>query len=108
MLKRGMKPTHAGVLIRESIEGLRSEGKTTTTEQATNALGITRKTLSNLMNEHQGVSPEMAIRLSEAFGTTAKFWLNVQKNYDLWQAEKSIDRNTIVQLWNKELALETA
>ena len=108
MLKRGMKPTHAGVLIRESIEGLRSEGKTTTTEQVANALGITRKTLSNLMNEHQGVSPEMAIRLSEAFGTTAKFWLNVQKNYDLWQAEKSIDRNTIVQLWNKELALETA
>ena len=108
MLKRGMKPAHAGVLIRENIEGLRSEGKATTTEQVANALGITRKTLSNLMNEHQGVSPEMAIRLSEAFGTTAKFWLNVQKNYDLWQAEKSIDRNTIVHLWNKELALETA
>ena len=63
MLKRGMKPVHPGVLIRENIEGLRSEGKDVTIEDVANALGITRKTLSNVMNGHQGISPAMAIPL---------------------------------------------
>ena len=53
------------------------------------AIDVTRKTVSKLVNEHSGVSPEMAMRLSLAFGTTPDFWLNLQKNYDLWLTQNS-------------------
>ena len=53
------------------------------------AIDVTRKTISKLVNEHSGVSPEMAMRLSLAFGTTPDFWLNLQKNYDLWLTQNS-------------------
>ncbi|MEZ5726772.1 MAG: HigA family addiction module antitoxin [Burkholderiaceae bacterium] len=49
---------------------------------------MSRKTLSSILNGRAGMSPEMAIRLSIAFDTTAESWLNQQMHYDLWQAEK--------------------
>jgi antitoxin HigA-1 len=51
-------------------------------------LGVSRLTLSNLVNGKNGVSPEMAIRLSKAFGGSAEVWLRMQMAYDLAQAEK--------------------
>lgn len=51
-------------------------------------LGVSRQTLSNLVNGGGGVSPEMAIRLSKAFGSTPQAWLKMQLAYDLAQAEK--------------------
>lgn len=103
MLKRGMKPTHPGTLIRENIEGLRAAGKNITIEEVANALGITRKTLSAVLNGHHGISPAMAVRLSESFGTAAKFWLNVQRSYDLFEAEQTVQRKSIVHLWETPL-----
>ena len=50
-------------------------------------LGISRKTLSKIINERGSITPDMALRLSRALNTTPDFWLNLQKNYDLWQAE---------------------
>ena len=50
-------------------------------------LGVSRKTLSKIINERGTITPDMALRLSRAFDTTPDFWLNLQKNYDLWQAE---------------------
>ncbi len=58
----------------------------TITEMAIN-LGISRKTLSKNLNERGTVTPDMALRLSRAFDTAPDLWLNLQKNYDLWQAE---------------------
>ena len=55
---------------------------------AAKALGVSRKTLSAILNGHSGISPEMAIRLSIAFDTSAESWLNQQSQYDLWQAEQ--------------------
>jgi addiction module HigA family antidote len=52
------------------------------------ALGVSRKTLSAILNGRAGISPEMAVRLSIAFGTTAESWLNQQTQYDLWHAEQ--------------------
>jgi addiction module HigA family antidote len=52
------------------------------------ALGVSRLTLSNLVNGKNGISPEMAIRLSKAFGGSAEVWLRMQMAYDLAQAEK--------------------
>jgi antitoxin HigA-1 len=50
---------------------------------------VERQTLNNLVNEHSAVSPEMAIRLSKAFGSTPEMWLGLQMQYDLAQAEKN-------------------
>lgn len=55
-------------------------------------LGVTRLTLSNLVNGKNGISPEMAIRLSKAFGGGPEVWLGMQSEYDLAQAMKKADR----------------
>ena len=61
-------------------------------------LGVSRKTLSELINGRSGISPEMAIRLSKAFRTTPEFWLNLQQQYDLWHAEQKIHDLEILEL----------
>ncbi len=75
-------PPHPGEIIRELC--LEPLGITVTA--AARALGVSRKTLSELLNGKAGVSPEMAIRLSIAFNTTPESWLNQQMQYDLWKA----------------------
>ena len=80
-------PPHPGELIREDC--LAPLGLSVTAAAA--GLGVTRKTLSELLNGHSGVSPDMAIRLSKAFGSTAETWLALQMQYDLWQAEQRAD-----------------
>ena len=79
-------PPHPGEVLRELC--LEPLGLTVT--QAAEALGVSRKTLSSLLNGRSGISPEMAIRLSKAFGTSAESWLNQQMQYDLWIAEQSL------------------
>ncbi len=51
-------------------------------------MGVARKTLLELVNGRAGVSPEMAIRLEKAFGSSARHWLQLQLNYDLWHAQQ--------------------
>jgi antitoxin HigA-1 len=58
-------------------------------------IGIARANLSAIVNERAGIRPELAVKLSEAFGNTAQFWINLQKNYDLWYAEKKVNRSII-------------
>ena len=81
---RMKKPPHPGRIVRqECIEPLNL-----TARDAAARLGVTRQTLSNLVNEKAGVSPEMSIRLSKAFGSSPEVWLGLQMEYDLAQAEK--------------------
>ena len=54
------------------------------------ALGVSRQTINELLRERRSVSPEMALRLSRLFGNSAEFWLNLQRNVDLWEAENAI------------------
>jgi addiction module HigA family antidote len=77
-------PPHPGEVLRELC--LEPLGVSVT--EAASALGVSRKTLSSILNGRAGVSPEMAIRLSIAFGTSAESWLNQQLQFDLWQAEQ--------------------
>jgi len=77
-------PPHPGEILRSLC--LEPLGLSVT--DAARALGISRKTLSAILNGRAGISPEMAVRLSIAFNTTAESWLNQQVQYDLWQAEK--------------------
>ena len=78
-------PPHPGEIIRDFC--IDSIGLTVT--EAASALGVTRKTLSVLLNGHSGISPEMSLRLSRVFGRTPEGWLNLQLQYDLWQAKQS-------------------
>jgi len=77
-------PPHPGEVLRELC--LVPLGLSVT--RAAEALGVSRKTLSALLNGRTGISPEMAIRLSIAFDTSAESWLNQQAQYDLWQARQ--------------------
>jgi addiction module HigA family antidote len=66
--------------------------------EAAKRLGISRKQLSDLVNCHAGISPEMAIRLDKAFGGGAETWLRLQAAYDLAQAMKRADRIKVDRL----------
>lgn len=74
-------PHPGGIVKRQCLEPL---GLSVT--RAARGLGITRQALSELINEHVGVSVEMAVRLSKAFGSTPETWLRMQMAYDLWRA----------------------
>ena len=85
---RMKKPPHPGRIVRqECIEPL---GLTVT--ESAERLGVTRQALNNLVNEKAGISPEMSIRLSKAFGSRPEVWLGLQMDYDLAQAEKTASR----------------
>ena len=69
-----------------------------TVTAAADGLGVSRKTLSELLNGRAGISPEMAIRLSKGFGGTAESWLRQQMLYDLAQAEQHADEIQVQRL----------
>lgn len=66
----------------------------TITETA-QGLGVSRKQLSAILNQRAGISPEMAVRLSEAFSTTVTFWTGLQSQFDTWEAENIISRSDV-------------
>ena len=81
---RMKNPPHPGCIVRqECIEPL---GLTVT--EAAKRLGVTRQALNNLVNGKSGISAEMAVRLSKAFGSSPEVWLGLQMEYDLAQVEK--------------------
>jgi addiction module HigA family antidote len=87
-------PPHPGEIIREfCIEPLNLS-----VTEAANALGVTRKTLSALLNGRSGISPEMALRLSKVFGRTPEGWLRLQLQFDLSKTEQSVDIRRLKRL----------
>ena len=76
-------PHPGGIVKRQCLEPL---GLSVT--RAAAGLGVTRQALSELVNARTGVSVDMAIRLSKAFGSTPETWLGMQAAYDLWQARE--------------------
>jgi addiction module HigA family antidote len=81
-MARMHNPAHPGEVLREYLpEGM-------TVGEAAKRLGVTRVALSMLLNGRSGVSPEMALRLSQALRTSAEMWLHMQSAYDLWEVEQ--------------------
>ena len=81
--ERSRPPTHpGGILKRQYLEPLNID-----ITHAALALGVSRKTLSKIVNERGAVTPDMALRLGQAFRTSPELWLNLQRTYDLWHAE---------------------
>jgi len=76
------KPTHPGKVLREDV--IKPLGLTVT--QAARDLGVSRKALSELVNQKAALSPEMALRIARATNTSPESWLNMQTKLDLWNA----------------------
>ena len=79
---RKRAPAHPGRIIKNH----HLEPLSMTITDLANVLGVSRKTLSKIVNERGSITPDMALRLSRAFDTSPDLWLNLQKNFDLWQA----------------------
>lgn len=95
---RMKNPVHPGEIIRE--EYLKPLGLSIT--EAAKKIGVTRKALSELVNEKAGISPLMAWRLSIAFGTTPELWVNMQTGYDLARERDNPALTTVQQLYSSE------
>ena len=87
-------PPHPGEIIRDMC----LDPLNLTVTEAAKSLGVTRKTLSMLLNGKSGVSPEMALRLSKVFGRTPEGWLRLQLQYDLWRAKKNVDIHSLKRI----------
>jgi len=82
-MARMFNPPHPGEILREDyLIPLRLTQKVFAEH-----INVTRKTISAIVNERSGVSPDMAVRFAHALDTTAEFWMNLQASYDLWQVE---------------------
>jgi addiction module HigA family antidote len=87
-------PPHPG----EVLKTLCLKPLNLTITQTARSLGVSRKTLSSILNGRAGISPEMAVRLSIAFNTSAESWMSQQLQYDLWHAQRNRKRIRVVKL----------
>ncbi len=87
-------PSHPG----EVIKALCLEPLGLSVTDAAKGLGVSRKTLSAILNGRAGISPEMALRLAKAFDTSPESWLNQQMQYDLWVAEQNLGELNVEKL----------
>jgi antitoxin HigA-1 len=94
MIFRMYNPPHPGEVLRE----LWLEPLGLSVTAAARALGVTRKTLSELLDGNSGISPEMSLRLSIALNTTPESWLNQQAQYDLWQIRRRRKKLKVTRL----------
>ena len=92
MLKQGMRNIHPGEILREEVINAYSLNIT----EGARLLGITRQTLSNILNEKADITPEMALRIATVFGGTPNIWLNLQVKYDLQKAEKKVKQFKLI------------
>jgi len=81
---KNRKPTHPGVILREDV--LPSLDITQT--EFANRLGVSRRSVSQILHEHRPLTPDMAIRLAYLLGTTPESWLNMQQALDVWELER--------------------
>lgn len=85
------RPTHPGEMLREDFlpdYGLTVSG-------LAEAVGVSRQSINELLREHRGISPEMALRLARLFGNSPGFWLNAQQAVDLWDAAQAIKKDMV-------------
>jgi len=94
-------PVHPGQVVRHDC--LEAVGLSVT--EGARVLSVTRQALNNVVNGKAGISPEMAIRLSKAFGSTAETWLQMQVAYDLARARKHENKIRVERYQAEELSV---
>ena len=88
LFEREVPPVHPGeILLEEFLKPLNM-----TQSELAEKLEVSFMTINDIVNEKRSISPEMAIKLSELFKTTPQFWMNLQRDYDLWRAYKKLER----------------
>ena len=87
-------PSHPGAILREIVLPAVALPKVAVSQ----ALGISRQTLHDILSERQPVTPAMAVRLAAVFDTTAASWLAMQAAFDLWKAAREIDTSALPKL----------
>ncbi len=88
-MKREMELTHPGEILKMEIVG----GRGLTIAKAAELLGVTRPTLSNILNGKAAITPNIALRVETVFGGAARFWVRMQSSYDLSIAKKGFIEN---------------
>ena len=88
-LLKGLTPMHPGEMLREDI--LPAFGKSKT--EIAKLLGVSRQTLYDILDEKQPITPAMALRIGKLCGNGPDLWLNLQRHYDLWRAEKEMAKD---------------
>ncbi len=91
MTKMTRKPTHPGTVFLEDVMKPLNLSVTKTAQ----LLGVSRKALSEFINEKSSLSPDMALRISIATGTSAESWMNMQQKLTLWLAEQDAPTNVV-------------
>lgn len=87
-------PIHPGLIVKDAL----IDNTDLTVTEAANRLGVTRTTLSRLLNGKSHISPEMALRLSKLFGNSIEMWINLQAQYDVWQIRQHSEEMEIHRL----------
>ena len=101
MAKMRRKPTHPGRILKEHY----LDPLNLSITKLAGTLDVSRKAVSAIVNEKKSITPDMALRLSQAFDTTPDLWANLQKNYDMWCAEnKSTEWRSVPKI-NMELSM---
>lgn len=80
------EPLHPGIVVKDAL----IDGTGMSVTEAAERLGVTRTTLSRLLNGHAGISTEMALRLSMLFGNSIDMWVNIQSQYEIWEAMQHV------------------
>lgn len=93
-------PPHPGEILKE--ECLEPIGMTIT--DFAKKIGVTRKTVSDIVNAKTGISPAMSLKLAKAFGTSPEVWLGAQQEYDLWQAKQTTNLDNVEVVYKHEAA----
>ena len=91
MTRMTRKPTHPGAVFLEDVMKPLNLSVTKTAQ----LLGVSRKALSEFINEKSSLSPDMALRISIATGTSAESWMNMQQKLTLWLAEQDAPTNVV-------------
>jgi len=93
------KPVHPGRILRDDY----LDPLELTIGELANALGVSRQTVTAILNERSGISPEMSLRLAKAFDTTPDLWITMQRNYDLHAASEKFNSEKIKQLYTNPI-----
>lgn len=93
MILMARKPTHPGEMLREEF----MPDYELSVSKLGELLGVSRQSANELVRERRAVSPEMALRLARVFGTSPQYWMNMQRNVDLWDS-LALNKETIMSL----------
>jgi len=106
MIKNRMRPIHPGEILEEEfLKPLKHTG--ITASSLANAIGMPPNRITAIIKAQRGITGDTAVRLSQFFGNTAKFWMNLQASYDLRVAEKAMTKRTLKHIQTHRETLVT-